>query len=279
MPQSRSQYIECKGRVVHYTEWGWEHSETIVMWHGLARTGRDFDPIARELSDTYRVICPDTIGRGLSQWAEDPEQEYCLEFYGEIVAELLNGLGLEKVRWVGSSMGGAIGLKIAGGALRDRITHLVLNDIGPELPIEAVQRITTYVSQPPVFATMPELEQYVRTVLKPFGVLSDAQWRHLAETTCRRRDDGRITLHYDPRITQQFQRPVNDYNLWDDYDRVAAKTLVVRGALSDLLTPEIFEKMQHRGPHPRVMVVPDAGHVPQFVTEAEQHELRTFFSS
>ena len=174
-----SHYISCLGRELHYTEWGAQHDETVIAWHGLARTGRDMDDIAAHLAKAYRVICPDTIGRGLSQWSPLPAQEYCLAFYAQLAAALVDQLGLERVHWLGTSMGGAIGLKAAAGPLRGRIRRMVLNDVGPQLADAAIQRIRSYAGSPPAFERVSELEQYFRTVYKPYGAMSDAQWRRL----------------------------------------------------------------------------------------------------
>ncbi|HET7528450.1 MAG TPA: alpha/beta hydrolase, partial [Burkholderiaceae bacterium] len=170
-----SSYHRVAGRELHVTEWGREHGDVVVAWHGLARTGRDMDDIAEHLSQRYRVVCPDTIGRGLSQWSPDPDREYCLAFYVQLAEGLLDALGIERVLWLGTSMGGAIGLRAAAGPLRGRIRKLVLNDIGPELPQAAQQRILTYAGSPAAFATVSELEAYFRTIYKPYGWLSDAQ--------------------------------------------------------------------------------------------------------
>ncbi len=139
MTEMKSQYITVLDRELHYMEWG-KGADAVVMWHGLARTSRDFDDLAQHLAGRYRVICPDTIGRGLSQWSPAPEKEYCLEFYAALAAALTDALQIGKLRWIGTSMGGAIGIKVAAGALRDRITHLVLNDIGPKVADAAVAR-------------------------------------------------------------------------------------------------------------------------------------------
>src|SRR5688572_6177906 len=128
MSASRSLYVTCAGRELHVTEWGWQHAETIVAWHGLARTGRDMDPIAKVLAQRWRVVCPDTLGRGLSQWSPAPATEYCLAFYETLAVDLLDRLGIAECGWLGTSMGGAIGLKAAAGALNGRIRRLVLND-------------------------------------------------------------------------------------------------------------------------------------------------------
>ena len=128
-----SNYLLCEGREIHFTEWGAHDAMPVIAWHGLARTGRDMDELAAHLSDRYRVICPDTIGRGLSQWSPQPEREYCLAFYGRLAVSLADQLGLERFHWVGTSMGGALGIRLAAGALKGRIRRLVLNDIGPKL--------------------------------------------------------------------------------------------------------------------------------------------------
>ncbi|HEX7156085.1 MAG TPA: alpha/beta hydrolase, partial [Burkholderiaceae bacterium] len=181
-----SNYAVCEEREIHYTEWGAQHAETVIAWHGLARTGRDMDDIAAHLSRRYRVICPDTIGRGLSQWAADPEREYCLAFYARIAVSLLDRLGIAQAHWLGTSMGGALGILLAAGPLSGRLRRLVLNDIGPELGAAAVARIRAYAGNPPCFARVSELEQFFRTVYRPFGWMSDEQWRRLTETSTRR---------------------------------------------------------------------------------------------
>ena len=257
-----SRYAVCEGRELHFMEWGAEHPETVVAWHGLARTGRDMDELAAHLSRRYRVLCPDTIGRGLSQWSPEPEKEYCLEFYGRLAQSLLDQLGVEECLWVGTSMGGALGLRLAAGPMKARIRRLVLNDIGPALGAAAVERIRSYAGKPPQFDRMSELEQYFRTVYKPYGWLSDAQWRHLTETSARRLPDGRVTPHYDPGMVLQFVHHPRDYDQWDAYDAVEAPTLCLRGESSDLLLADTAEAMRRRGPRAVVVTIPGCGHAP-----------------
>ncbi len=257
-----SHYLVCAGREIHFTLWGANHSETVIAWHGLARTGRDMDDLAAGLSDRYRVICPDTIGRGLSEWSPDPVAEYCLAFYARIAESLVDQLGIGEMQWVGTSMGGAVGMHLAGGALRTRIRRLVLNDIGPKLGEAAVQRIRSYAGNPAKFARVGELEAYFRTVYKPYGWLSDEQWRRLAESSVRRTEDGMITPHYDPRMVFQFEHHPKDYDLWESYDRICAPTLCLRGEASDLLLAETAEEMRSRGPRAVVVTIPGCGHAP-----------------
>jgi pimeloyl-ACP methyl ester carboxylesterase len=264
-----SNYLTCESREIHYMEWGAGHEEVVVAWHGLARTGRDMDAIAAHLAQRYRVICPDTIGRGLSQWSPDPAAEYCLAFYERLAVGLLDQLGISHGHWLGTSMGGAIGLRAAAGPLRGRIRRLVLNDIGPQLAEAAVQRIRTYAGSPPAFATMGELEQYFRTVYKPYGWLSDAMWRQLAETSMRRLPDGRVTPHYDPAMVQQFEHHPDDYEQWDAWDSLDLPVLCLRGEDSDLLLPETAEAMRQRGPRAVVVTIPGCGHAPALNTPAQ----------
>ena len=275
MAHSRSHYLDAAGREMHCTVWGEEHgpgAETVIAWHGLARTGRDMDDIAAHLAARYRVICPDTVGRGLSQWSPEPEREYCLDFYGQQAVALMDHFGLAQVHWLGTSMGGAIGLRAAAGALRGRIRRLVINDVGPEIAPEAVARIRSYAGSPSAFATVSELERYFRTIYAPYGWLSDAQWRRLTETSTRRLPDGRVTPHYDPAMVMQFTHHTDDYALWDAWDTLDIPVLCLRGERSDLLRRETAEAMRNRGPRAVVVEIPDCGHAPALNTP-EQYAL------
>jgi len=268
-----SRYLTCAGREIHFTEWGAQHSRTVIAWHGLARTGRDMDELAQYLSapdDGYRVICPDTIGRGLSQWSPRPEQEYCLAFYARIASELCSQLGIEKAHWVGTSMGGAIGMVCASGLfqpdMKQRIQSLLLNDNAPQLAQAAIDRIRAYAGNPPAFDTVLELEAFYRQVYKPFGWLSDAQWRRLTETSTRRLPDGRVTPHYDPAMVQQFISHPDDYLVWPHYDAINVPVLCLRGAESDLVLRDATTEMLRRGPGARgltqVIEIEGCGHAP-----------------
>ena len=274
-PESR--YLMCEGREIHFMDWGKTLSPTVIAWHGLARTGRDMDELAEHLVGLgYRVICPDTLGRGLSEWSPDPVNEYQLAFYAKLATALVDQLGLQTFHWVGTSMGGAIGTVAAAGALRGRMRSLVLNDNGPSLATPAIERIKAYAGNPPAFTKVSELESFLRTAYKPFGWLSDAQWIRLAETSTRRLPDGRVTPHYDPAITGQFFHHPNDYELWPFYDRLSLPVLCLRGAESDLLLRETTDAMQQRGPKAKVVEIPGCGHAPALNT-AMQLELISSF--
>ena len=258
----RSRYLTCEDREIHFTEWGAANAETVIAWHGLARTGRDMDEIAAHLAPRYRVICPDTLGRGLSQWSPQAEKEYCLDFYGRLAVSLADQLGLATFHWLGTSMGGALGIHLAAGPLRGRIRRLVLNDIGPKLGESAVQRIRSYAGNPAQFDRLSELEGYFRTIYKPYGWLSDEQWRRLTETSARRTADGKVTPHYDPKMVLQFECHPDDYDQWEEWDAIDVPTLCLRGETSDLLLADVAEEMRKRGPRAVVVTIPGCGHAP-----------------
>jgi pimeloyl-ACP methyl ester carboxylesterase len=264
MNDFQSRYLSCEGREIHFSEWGSRHGEVVIAWHGLARTGRDMDEVAGHLASRgLRVICPDTLGRGLSQWSPQPVQEYCLRFYVKLAVALVDQLGLERFHWIGTSMGGAIGLRAAATALRGRIRTLLLNDIGPALAPPAVERIRGYAGQPPAFDTLTELERYFRTIYEPYGVLTDAQWRRLTETSTRRLPDGRVTPHYDPAMVQQFVYHPADYDQWEAWDSLnGLPVMCLRGQTSDLLEAEVAQAMRERGPKAEVIEIPGCGHAP-----------------
>ena len=263
---------------LHYTEWGAEHTETVIAWHGLARTCRDMDDVAGHLAQRYRVICPDTLGRGLSQWSPEPEKEYCLTFYVQQAMALVDQLGLKEFHWLGTSMGGAIGLVAAATSLRGRVRRLILNDSGPQIADAAIARIRGYAGNPAAFASVTELEQYFRTIYKPYGWLSDAQWRRLTETSTRRLPDGRVTPHYDPAMVMQFSHHTDDYLLWNEWDSLDIPVLCLRGESSDLLLPHTAEQMRQRGPQAVVVEIAGCGHAPALNTPAQYALVERFFA-
>ena len=278
MPAPRSRYLYCEGREIHFTEWGHDQAETVVAWHGLARTGRDMDFIAAHLAARYRVICPDTIGRGLSQWSPAPAAEYQLAFYERLALSLVDQLGVQQMFWLGTSMGGAIGLRAAAGSLRGRIRRLVMNDMGPTLPQPAIQRILSYAGNPAAFATVAELEQYFRRIYKPYGWLSDDHWRLFTETSLRRLPDGRVTPHYDPAMVQQFVHHPRDHEQWDAWDSLTLPVLCLRGESSDLLLADTAEAMRTRGPRAVVATIAGCGHAPALNTPEQFALVERFLS-
>ncbi len=262
MTTPASRYITILDREIHFMEWGERGKRPLVMWHGLARTGRDFDDIASPLSRDWHIIAPDTIGRGLSQWSPDPANEYCYDFYARLAEGLLDALGLSHVDWIGTSMGGGVAIRAGAGLLKGRIGRLVINDIGPQVADAAIQRIRSYAGKPPRFERLTELEAYFRQVYRPYGFLTDAQWRRMTETSARRLPDGGITTHYDPNMVLQFERPVPDNTQWAQWDALDCDILCLRGAESDLLLPEIAAEMIRHNSRCRVETIQGCGHAP-----------------
>jgi pimeloyl-ACP methyl ester carboxylesterase len=276
--QPRSRYVKVDGREVHVMEWGRPGAPAIVMWHGLARTGRDFDTLATALSDSFHILCPDTTGRGLSEWSDRPDEDYCLDAYARLAAGVADAAGVASLDWVGTSMGGALGIRVAATTLAGRLRRLVVNDIGPTFPEAPFERIKAYVGKPPEFRTVTELEAYFRTIYKPFGHHTDAQWRHMAETSLRRLPGGGLTTHYDPAIVRQMFAHPNDYEQWAHWDRITVPTLVLRGVDSDLLLPEIAREMAARGPKAAIVEVPGCGHAPALNVQSQIDVVREFLS-
>ncbi len=262
MTQPQFSLLPLQGHEIHVTEWGDPGNPAVVMWHGLARTGRDFDELAAALSDQYFVICPDTIGRGLSSWARDPGAEYNIEYLAGLARDLLDAYGIARAIWIGTSMGGLIGMRMASGPLADRLACLIINDIGPEIPQDAIGRILTYAADLPVFDHIAKAETWLREVYTPFGPAPETFWRRLALSSVRRCDDGRITIHYDPRIVLQFSTSVDELTSWNRYARITTPTHVIWGLKSDILTQPIVDRMQAEGPRPEVTIVADCGHAP-----------------
>jgi pimeloyl-ACP methyl ester carboxylesterase len=251
---------------VAYVEWGERAApRTLVCAHGLTRNGRDFDRLATALADAFRVVCPDVVGRGRSDWLTQAEG-YGYPQYLADMAALIARLDVLEVDWVGTSMGGLIGMMLAAQP-NTPIRRLVLNDVGPFLPKAALERIAGYVGQDPRFETLEALEAYLRRVHAPFGPLPDAAWRHLAEHGHRRLPDGGFGLAYDPAIGAAFRQGVQDVDLWSVWDAVRCPVLVLRGAESDLLSAETAAEMERRGPRARVVTFPGIGHAPALVAE------------
>ena len=226
------------------------------------------------------MICPDTIGRGLSQWSPEPEREYCLAFYvPKVAVALVDQLGLDRFHWVGTSMGGAIGtLAAAGQAARPDAVASSSTTTARRLAEAAIARIRSYAGAPASFATVSELEQYFRTIYQPYGWLSDAQWRRLTETSTRRLPDGRVTPHYDPAMVMQFTHHDREYELWDAWDTLALPVLCLRGERSDLLLPETTAAMRVRGPKARVVEIAGCGHAPALNTPEQLDLIEAFMA-
>lgn len=279
MTAPQSTFLDAAGFEMHVTAWGNPRNPALVMWHGLARTGRDFDEAASALSSDYFVLCPDTLGRGLSAWARRGAADYTFATYGDMAHAMLDHFGIDQFAWVGTSMGGLLGITLAAGPLRERISHLVINDVGPDIPVDSARRIADYVGNPPTFETVADYEAWLRKTYAPFGSNSEAFWRRMTDTSLRRTDAGMVTVHYDPAIVSLMGENKADLDVWDAYDAVTAQTLLIRGEHSDVLPPTVASAMRMRGPCPRLVTVPDCGHAPTLADSAQIDLLRTFLTS
>jgi pimeloyl-ACP methyl ester carboxylesterase len=262
---------------IAYTEWaGPPGGRTVLCLHGLTRNGRDFDVLAQSLSRSCRVVCPDIVGRGRSEWLRHPG-DYGYPLYLADMAALIARLDVAEIDLVGTSMGGLIGMMLAAQP-GTPIRRLVVNDIGPLIAKEGLLRIASYVGADPVFADLAALEAYLRKVSASFGALSDAQWRHLAEHGARRRADGTLGRAYDPAIAEAFKSVAGDIDLWPVWDAITCPTLVLRGAESDLLRAGDAAAMTRRGPRARLAEFPGIGHAPALMDGAQIAVIEDFLA-
>ncbi len=279
---SRQGQVQCLGphglHRMAYTEWGdAANPRVLICVHGLTRNGRDFDVLANALADDYRVICPDIVGRGNSDrlfFADD----YALPLYANDIITLIARLGVDSVHWLGTSMGGLIGMFLAG-LPASPISRLVLNDVGPFVTLESLQRIGEYLGKAPDFPDLDAAESYVRVVCAPFGALSNAQWRFMTVVGTRVKADGSYEMNYDRAIAQPYQKAYldgKDIDLWPLYDPIRCPTLVVRGAQSDILLAATAAEMTTRGPKATVVEVPKVGHAPMFLEEGQVRIVQDF---
>ena len=247
---------------VHYTEWGDpDNPKVLICVHGLTRTGRDFDFLAAALEHEYRVICPDVVGRGQSDWLND-KSDYTYPLYVNDVAMLLARIDAERIDWVGTSMGGLIGIFLASYT-GSPIHKMVINDIGPRIPAAGLQRVATYVGQVVTFDSIEKMEKFLRTIAATFGNLSDEQWRHMTIHGARQLEDGRYTFAYDPGIAKNFRTlDLKDIDLWSMWDAIHCPTLVLRGEHSDVLDHADAVIMTERGPKATLIEFPNMGHAP-----------------
>jgi pimeloyl-ACP methyl ester carboxylesterase len=261
-----------------YTAWGDPGAPVVVCVHGLTRNGRDFDALAADLSDRFRVICPDLPGRGASDWLPNPAL-YQAQHYVTALGHLLAAIGRD-VAWVGTSLGGICGMVIAATP-NHPISRLVLNDIGPSIPAEALARIRDYMLASSKsrlmerFADLDAIERHLRLIHAPFGPLTDAQWAHLARHSARSLPDGHLAMHYDPAIAEPLRdNPVAAVDMWAFWSRIEVPVLAIRGADSDLLLPDTLARMEQSGA--TGLVIPDTGHAPALMDPAQIAAIRAF---
>jgi len=265
-----------------YWEWGdAANPRVLVCVHGLTRQGRDFDALASRLCDRYRVVCPDVVGRGESDWLKDPAG-YALPQYVADMVVLLARLNAGQLDWLGTSMGGLIGMALAS-LPGSPVQRLVLNDVGPSLELGALQRIGAYVGQQMRFDSVEAGAQALRAISEGFGRFDDAQWLALNRPMFRTEAAG-VRLHYDPAIGVNLRAlnpalvAAGEAQLWDAWDRLRQPVLLLRGEHSDLLSQETATSMSLRGPRARLVTLPDVGHAPLLDRPEQQAPVLAFLS-
>ena len=258
-----------------YTEWGATGDEVpVICVHGLARNGRDFDRLAAALAAERRVICPDIVGRGASDNLPDPTLYTYAQYCADMTA-LIARIDAPQVDWVGTSMGGVIGMMLAAQP-NSPIRRLIINDIGPFIPLAAIRRIGDYVGRTTAFDSVEQLERHLRVIYASFGITRDEDWRDFAVHSQRALPNGQITKAYDIGIAHNFSAAQADVDLWAVYDRVRCPTLVLRGAQSDVLPAEIAEEMTRRGPCAELVEIPDVGHAPALLETVQISYIQRF---
>jgi pimeloyl-ACP methyl ester carboxylesterase len=284
-PQPRARSVQCASPAglhrMAYTEWGEAANPNVLLCvHGLTRSGRDFDVLAQALARDYRVVCPDVVGRGRSGRLVDPRYYGVPQYVSDMVT-LIARLNVEKVDWFGTSMGGLIGMALAG--LPDTpVRKMLVNDVGPRLEAGAIQRIGEYLGRPVHFDTQQQAIDYLWQISQSFGPHTPEQWRALSEPLLREQDGG-WTLRYDPRIAEPFrsmtpeQAAAGEAMLWQGLAAFDGSLLVVRGERSDLLSRETAAEMVERARHASSVEIPGVGHAPTFVDPAQVQVARTFF--
>lgn len=258
---------------VRYTEWGNpKNSRVLICVHGLTRTARDFDYFAAALESDYRVICPDIVGRGQSDWLSH-KTDYSYPQYLNDMTALLARADVAEVDWVGTSMGGLIGMFLAAQP-GSPIRKLVMNDVGPFVPKAGLARIAEYVGKPVTFNSISEMEGYLRMIAAPFGPLTDEQWRHLANHSARRLQNGDYVFAYDPGIAESLKSISEDVDLWSVWDAVRCPALVIRGAKSDVLESKDAAMMTQRGPKAELVEFAGIGHAPALMSDDQIHTIK-----
>jgi len=253
---------------VAYTDWGDPDDRApVVCVHGLTRNARDFDALATALAASRRVVCPDVVGRGRSDWLAD-KAGYDYATYAADMAALLAHLDARDVDWVGTSMGGIIGMLLAASP-HTPIRRLVLNDVGPHVPLAALERIGGYVGLDLAFDSFDEARAYLQTIQAGWGRLGDAEWQHLAEHGTRRDADGRWRLGHDPGIAAAFAKVGGDVEMWPLWHAIRCPVLLLRGAQSDVLLAETVARMRAEGPPLTVVEWPEVGHAPSLMDPAQ----------
>jgi len=289
MQELRLHHVTCANpKGLHrmaYWEWGAQDNPRVVVCaHGLSRQGRDFDTLAQALSADFRVVCPDVVGRGRSDWLPDP-MLYAIPTYVADMVTLLARLNVEQVSWVGSSMGGLIGMSLASlqaPGQSSPISRLVLNDVGPVIEFASLQRIGTYLGAPMRFPSVEAGAEFLWSISQSFGPHTPAQWLALSRPQFKPAPEGGWMFQYDPAIAVPFRAftpeiaAFSEAMLWKAYDSVTAPTLLVRGQESDLLSADTARAMGERGPKAPCVEFAGVGHAPTLVASDQVDCVRAF---
>lgn len=274
-------YIQHQWGETHFLSWGSSEAPPLLVVHGLGGNAANYLDLAEYLSSQYWVIAPDLPGRGLSSWALDANSHYSFPTYEAVILKVLTSLGIDKLRWIGTSMGGALGIRLGAGVLAGRITHLLINDIGPTLDESVVEQIVQSASSLPICESLTDLAQWL---LASFSESAGERrsleyWLARARYFSRRCDDGRYTLHYDPRVVLQLRHRSEDYEQWEAFDALDMPMMLIRGEQSSVLTAEIMATMTARKPRLTTLVVPDRGHAPLLEDTTELESIGSFLQS
>ena len=288
MTEPRLNHVQCLDtRGLHrmaYWEWGdAANPRVLVCVHGLSRQGRDFDVLARAMRGEYRVVCPDVVGRGESDALADP-MGYQLPAYVADMVTLLARLDATTLHWVGTSMGGLIGLALAS-MKQSPVSRLVLNDVGPAIRYEAIERIATYLGAPLRWNTLEEAADYLWSISQGFGPHTRDEWLALTRPMLKPDGAGGFKPHYDANIALPFKALTREMvaggeaMTWHAYDAIRCPTLVLRGADSDLLTHETAHSMTQRGPKAQLREFAGVGHAPTLRATEQVQAVREFLLS
>jgi len=262
-----------------YSSWGdINNPNVLICSHGLTRNRHDFDVLAEKLSVKRRVICFDLPGRGDSDWLSN-KSVYDYTQYTVDALMIIARSGAERVDWLGTSMGGLLGMALAS-LEGSPIKKLILNDVGPLIPQAALQRIASYLGKQPQADTAEELKAYIQTIYAGLGDLTDEQWQQLFRFGHRTLENGKLTLNYDPEISQVFNnKPLEDINLWPVWASVAQPTLIIRGESSDLLLQETAEKMLLTKSNAKLISIPNTAHSPALMNGTDINLIENWLSS
>jgi pimeloyl-ACP methyl ester carboxylesterase len=263
---------------VAYAEWGKPTAKPpVICVHGLTRNGRDFDTLAKHLQSSAQIFCPDMIGRGHSDWLKDPTLYNYPQYLADTTA-LIARTQAEQIDWIGTSMGGIIGMLIAAQP-QTPIRRLIINDVGPHIPLAALKRIAGYVGMAQEFDDIEAIRQHLRLIYASFGITRDEDWQHLAQHSYRMLPNGKLAMAHDPAIARNFEALDKDVDFWNLYDKIACPTLVIHGAQSDILPDDVAQQMTQRGPKAKLVTLPGIGHAPALISADQIKLIEDFLNS